>query len=127
MEKPVEEVLPMEELPFWQQPVLLNYGKQLLGILFVLLLVFGVLRPVMRSLTDNSKQLREMEAQRALSEMSATPEGGVSDETVTLSGGDNRLLAGPNQNFGQQVDAVKGLVEEDPERVAQVVQKWVDS
>ncbi len=53
--------------------------------------------------------------------------GELSDETVTLSGGDNLLLSGPDEGYQQQLNAVKGLIAEDPNRVAQVVKKWVGS
>ncbi len=127
MIKEVVEEAPFEEPPIWMQPEALNYAKQILGGLFVLLLVFGVLRPVMRGLTDTARDMREMEAQRALGELSGDLGADLVDETVTLSGGDSLLLTGPNQNYEQQVNAIKGLVAEDPGRVAQVVKKWVVS
>ena len=114
-----------EEPPIWQQPDFVNYAKQAIGGLFILVLVFGVLRPVMRSLTDSAKEVREMEAQQALESMGGELGGDLSDETVTLSGGDSILLTGPNGGYEQQLNAVKGLIAEDPGRVAQVVKKWV--
>ena len=124
-ELPVE--IPVEETPIYQQPWVQNILKQLAGFLIVAFLIFGVLRPVMKSLTDSAKDIREVEAQRALGDLSGDLGGELADETVTLSGGDSMLLAGPNQEFEQQVNAVKGLVAEDPGRVAQVVKKWVAS
>ena len=113
------------EPAIWQQPEFVNYAKQAIGGLFVLVMVFGVLRPVMRSLTDSAKQVREMEAQQALESMGDELGGDLSDETVTLSGGDSILLPGPDEGYEQQLNAVKGLIAEDPGRVAQVVKKWV--
>jgi flagellar M-ring protein FliF len=124
MVKPAEVPVIAEETPFWQQPEMFNYAKQLLGILFALLIVFVVLLPAMRRLTDSSKDMRELEAQRALGELSGELDTGAAD-TVTLSGGDSMLLAGPAESYDQQVNAIKGLVAEDPARVAQVVKKWV--
>ena len=123
--KEVVEQLPIEETPIWQEPWVLGIAKQVFGGLFVLFIVFGLLRPVMRSLTDNAQDIREMEAQRTLGELSGDLGGEFGDETVTLSGGENLMLAGPNESFDQQVNAVKGLVAEDAGRVAQVVKKWV--
>ena len=117
-------VEPNVELPIWQHPAIATYGKPAMGVLLFLLLVFGVLRPFMRSLADNSRAMREQEAQRALGEMAGL-DAGLGDETVTLSGGDSLLLSGPNENQAAQITAVKGLVAEDPGRVAQVVKKWI--
>lgn len=124
---PEEAVEMVVERPVWQQPEMINLAKKVLGGLFVLFIIFGVLRPVMRNLTDTSKEMRELEAQEALNDLSADLGGDLADETVTLSGGDSMLLTGPGQNYEQQVNAVKGLIAEDPGRVAQVVKRWVNS
>lgn len=125
--EPEDLSVPMEALPFWQQDDMLSLIKKALGGLFVLFVIFGVLRPVMKNLTDNSRELRELEAQEALNDLSADLGGDLADETVTLSGGDSMLLTGPGQNYEQQINAVKGLIAEDPGRVAQVVKRWVNS
>ncbi len=117
----------IEEPPIWEQPAVMGYARMIGGFLVIILLLFGVLRPVMRGLTDNARELREIEAQRALGELSGDLGGELGDETVTLSGGDSLLLSGPNENYTQQLDAVKGLIAEDPGRVAQVVKQWVAS
>lgn len=125
--KPALEEIPIEETPIYMQPWVQSLAKQLAGILFALFVVFGVLRPVMKSLTSSAREVRELEAQRALGDLSGDLGEDLSDETVTLSGGDSMLLAGPNQDYEQKVTAIKGLVAEDPGRVAQVVKKWVAS
>lgn len=125
--KEVIEEMPVEELPIWQQPMMEKYIKYAGAFLLVVLLLLFVLRPAFRNLTDSAKDMREIEAQRALGELSGDLGADLVDETVTLSGGDSLLLAGPNENFEQQVNAVKGLIAEDPGRVAQVVKKWVVS
>lgn len=119
------EPMPVVEPPIWEQPGIMGYVRMAGAFLILMILFFGVLRPVMRSLADNAKEMREMEAQRALGELSGDLGGDLSDETVTLSGGDSLLLTGPNEGYQQQLNAVKGLVAEDPNRVAQVVKKWV--
>ena len=124
---PEPEVELIEEVPLWQQPEILNLAKKILGGIFVMVIIFGVLRPVMRNLTDTSKEMRELEAQEALNDLSADLGADLADETVTLSGGDSMLLTGPGQGYEQQLNAVKGLIAEDPGRVAQVVKQWVNS
>ncbi len=90
---------PVVELPLWEQPLIMGYARMGGAFLVVMVLFFGVLRPVMRSLTDTSKNMREMEAQRALGELSGDLGGDLGSETVTLSGGDSLMLAGPNENY----------------------------
>jgi flagellar M-ring protein FliF len=79
----------------------------------------------MRSLTDSAREVREIEAQQALGELSGDLSGDLGDETVTLSGGDTLMLPGADGQHEQNMNAIKGLVAEDPGRVANVVKKWV--
>ena len=107
----------------------MKYGKHLAGVLIVLILVFGLLRPVFKSLARNGGNIAEQEEARQLAALEAAGLGGlegVSDETVTLSGGSALLLGGPEQGYEQQLNAIKGLIADDPGRVAQVVKKWVN-
>jgi flagellar M-ring protein FliF len=115
----------IEELPLWQQPWVMNYVKQGLGGLFVIILVFAVLRPVMSSLTQVARETRQMEVHTTLGDM-----GGIAGEgggQVSFGGGGGMLLPGPDESQEQQITAVKGLIAEDPGRVAQVVRRWVNS
>lgn len=122
-EEMVEEPLP--ETPIWEQPAIQRYMRWAGALIVVIVLVFGLLRPIMKSLTDSAKEARELEAQRALGELSGDLGGDLGDETITLSGGDGLMLPGPDENYEQQVNAIKGLIAEDPGRVAQVVKSWV--
>lgn len=125
---PRDDLAPVtiEEPPWWEQPAVMGYTRMGIVALVLVALIFGMSR-VMRSLADNAKELREMEAQRALGQLSGDLGGDLSDETVTLSGGDSLMLGGPDDHYDQQLNAVKGLIAEDPGRVAQVVKKWVSS
>jgi flagellar M-ring protein FliF len=56
----------------------------------------------------------------------AAPMGAMGNETVTLSGAQNTMmLPGAENSYDQQLTAIKGMIAEDPGRVAQVVKKWV--
>jgi flagellar M-ring protein FliF len=116
-----------EEAPWWETWILPNI-KYLSGVLIVLLLVFGLLLPVFRSLTRSGQQLTEQEEARQLAALEAAGLGydGMSDETVTLTGGSALMLPGPEQGYEQQLNAIKGLIADDPGRVAQVVKKWIN-
>ena len=47
---------PVDGLPLWQQPWLLQLAKQIVGAALVLIVAFLVLRPLMKSLTKTSKR-----------------------------------------------------------------------
>ncbi|MEX2334922.1 MAG: flagellar basal body M-ring protein FliF, partial [Pseudohongiella sp.] len=51
----------------------------------------------------------------------------MKEDSVTLSGGDDILLAGPAESYERQLGAIKGLVAEDPARAAQVVKNWISN
>lgn len=123
--------VPETELPTtpWWQTWLLGNIKPIAGVIIVLALIFGLLLPVFRSLARNGGSIAEQEEARQLAALEAAGLGGmegVSDETVTLSGGSALLLGGPEQGYEQQLNAIKGLIADDPGRVAQVVKKWVN-
>ena len=125
----VETVEPdVPATPWWKEWLYAN-AKTLAGALIVLALIFGLLRPVVGSIARNGGSLAEQEEARQLAALEAAGLGGmegVSDETVTLSGGSALLLGGPEQGYEQQLNAIKGLIADDPGRVAQVVKKWVN-
>ncbi|MDX9874483.1 MAG: flagellar basal-body MS-ring/collar protein FliF [Spongiibacteraceae bacterium] len=115
-------------IPFWQQPWVMDYARQALGILFILVLVFGVLRPVMKSLSQASRASSETGLTADLGE-EALADGlnPLGDERVTLTGSDSFMLPSPESSYEQQINAIKGMIAEDPGRVAQVVKQWVAS
>src|SRR3546814_3216774 len=43
------------DIPFYSQPWFWDVVKQVLGVLFILILVFGVLRPVLNNITGGGK------------------------------------------------------------------------
>jgi flagellar M-ring protein FliF len=118
----------VEETSFWQESWFWDLMKQLMAGLFVLLLILGVLRPILRSLADAGKG-REVATLGPAGEISADLEGlegaGVADDKVTLGGSDRGILPTPNESFDYQLNAIRSMVAEDPEKVAQAVRQWV--
>ena len=115
-------------IPWWEQWIM-PHIKSIASVIIILALIFGLLRPVFKSLARNGGSIAEQEEARQLAALEAAGLGGmegVSDETVTLSGGSALLLGGPEQGYEQQLNAIKGLIADDPGRVAQVVKKWVN-
>ncbi len=96
-----------ETVPFYSQPWFKEGAKQVIGVVLVLLLIFFVIRPVMRSLTTVNVR--------------ATSAGGAIGELA----GDRVTLGGGSQSIEQQVAAARNLVGQDPQRAAAVVKDWV--
>jgi flagellar M-ring protein FliF len=123
-----EAVEPLPELPIWQQPWVFNVAKQALGGIFVLFLVFGVLRPMLTNLATQGKN--NIATQAALPAGEYVPASEVGDDRVTLSNQNaaTATLPGGSQANGQQLmDIASGIVTEDPKRAAQVLNTWVEA
>ncbi|MCP8898320.1 flagellar basal-body MS-ring/collar protein FliF [Gilvimarinus xylanilyticus] len=114
------------ERPWWQQEWLQPFVKPLVGFLLVLALIFGLLRPVLKTIAKSGADEAEDEESRQLEALEAAGLGGdVSADSVTLTGG-AMALPGPEEGYEQQLNAIKGLIAEDPGRVAQVVKSWIN-
>lgn len=109
------------EPDIWTQPWFWELVKQVLAGLFVLILIFGVIRPTIKSITNKGRE----ESDLLLDELEDA-EAGLDDDKVTLAGMDEYLLPGASESYERQLDALKGLIAEDPARVAQVVIQWVN-
>lgn len=118
----------LPEIPWWQEEWVLSYLKQGAGVLVILMLIFGLLRPVLKSLARTGGRISEEQEAQELAALEAAGLGGYgdgSDATVTLTGG-VLGLPGPDEGYEQQLNAIKGLVADDPGRVAQVVKAWIN-
>ena len=116
------EVATIPEEPIWKQPWIKDLGKQVVGVIGVLLLVFGVLRPVMRQLA---------EAASAPPKRYLVAEGGVAmeegDENLTDEEKERKQKARKllSDDIDSNLSTVRQMVNQDPRRVAQVVKNWV--
>lgn len=122
------ELEPLPAIPFWEQPWFWDVAKQILGILFVLVLVFAVLRPALKNLTVAGKGGSDGYPALAGGGYDGM-DGALRDDQVSLSGPSSNpvLLPPPGAGYEQQLNAIKGLLAEDPGRVAQVVKEWINA
>lgn len=109
------------EPDFWTQPWFWELVKQVLAGLFVLVLIFGVIRPTIKSIANKGREDSDV-----LLDDLEDAEAGLDDDKVTLAGMDEYLLPGASESYERQLDALKGLIAEDPARVAQLVIQWIN-
>jgi flagellar M-ring protein FliF len=105
------KVKPIPEAPLWEQPWVLSLAKQLLGGLAVLVIAFGILRPMLNKLATQGKPVL------------ASGQGGQ------LALGEDQLALG-NQapiDINQLKELAGSIAREDPKRVAKVMNTWVSS
>lgn len=117
----------IETIPFYAEPWFWDIAKQVLAGLFVLILVFGFLRPAVRNLMSRGESDQQQSAEDAALADLDVDEDMIADDKVTLSSADEYNLPGPSESFERQLDALRGLIAEDPGRVALVLKRWVMS
>lgn len=119
------------EPAFYKEPWFWDIMKQALGVLFILVLVFGVLRPVLTNITGGGKGKAgdaELGAAGALGGVAALGmDSELANDRVSLGGPQSILLPSPTEGYDAQLNAIKSLVAEDPGRVAQVVKEWINA
>ncbi|MBE8600351.1 hypothetical protein ALP39_02824 [Pseudomonas marginalis pv. marginalis] len=117
------------EAAFYTQPWFWDIVKQVLGVLFILVLVFGVLRPVLNNITGNgkNKQLAAFGGSDVELGGMGGLDGELGNDRVSLGGPQSILLPSPSEGYDAQLNAIKSLVAEDPGRVAQVVKEWINA
>ncbi|MGV6393888.1 flagellar basal-body MS-ring/collar protein FliF [Pseudomonas caspiana] len=114
------------EIPFYSQPWFWDIVKQAVGIIFILILVFGVLRPVLNNITNGkSKELAGFDD--GTGGFGGMGGDELSNDRVSLGGPQSILLPSPTEGYDAQLNAIKSLVAEDPGRVAQVVKEWINT
>ncbi len=112
---PPPELAPEAEPSMLDQPWLWDAGKQLLGIVAVILIIFVVLKPVLKALAEK---------------------GAASDDDLPAAvGTDGALPAIANQQmpmlpgvtYDQQLEVVKSVAKQEPHRVANIMKGWVEN
>jgi flagellar M-ring protein FliF len=122
---PLPEPEPIPELSLMEQPWIWDVAKQAAGAFGLLIVVFGVLKPVMRSLAEKGQQSAQQQAALAAAAAGGGDVNAEGQDQLSLSGGAPQLAAPQANSYEQTLETAKGVVNEDPKRVAQVVKNWV--
>ena len=122
-----EEVEPLPEPPIWEQAWVWTLAKQVAGALGVLLVIFGVLRPMLSNLARQGERVEKLAMAAALPEGQAGVEGGAA-QLPDGTAANPALTHQGGQAAGQDLkEMATSLAKEDPQRVAQVMNTWVAS
>ncbi len=114
----------IEDIPFWEEAWFWELMRPVLGGLFILILIFFVVRPALGTLMRQGEEDEEDDSGLDALDID---ESAISDDKVTLSMSDDYLLPGPSESFDKQLEALRGLIAEDPGRVSVVLKKWIMS
>ncbi|KZN12935.1 flagellar basal-body MS-ring/collar protein FliF [Marinomonas sp. TW1] len=113
---------PVIEPPFYKQTWFLNLLQPTLVGVFVLILLLIVVRPILKTLSEQNKIAVAEDTEAAIFS-DETDE--ISDDQVSLVSAEDILVPGSPEKIDRQLNAIRGLIAEEPERVAQVVKQWV--
>lgn len=101
--------------PLWENPMLRDIARAVLGIVAVLALLFGVLRPALR-------QVLGPKPERSIT---VTDENDYGDGEGDAAGAPRATIALPSSNYEDQLRMARTAATTDSKRVAQVVKDWV--
>jgi flagellar M-ring protein FliF len=119
-----EETVEFEEPAFWEQPWFWDLMKQVLAGLVILILVLGLLRPTLKALSGGGRSGQRGGDDDEYGSLDGIEGGGALRDA--MSSQDDLLLPGATDGYDRHLNALKGLIAEDPARVSQVLRQWVN-
>ncbi len=125
-----EEVPP--PLPFWEQPWFWTLMKPALTALLILLIVFAVIRPIIKGLIGRAEDKDRVEAEAAaaaaaeLRQAELAGQEGGDTAALGLATADDLLMLESPESYEKRLDFVQKLIDQDSARVAQVLKTWLN-
>jgi flagellar M-ring protein FliF len=136
-----EELEALPEISVWEQGWFLDLMKQVAAVLAVLFLLFGVLRPTMRSLSGREKEDKKVDAlaeEQANAEATGVVSYNYNQEGVPVATPalqqvqpelpthmEDLLLIDVPHGYERRLEYLQRVVDNDPKLVAQVIKRWV--
>lgn len=134
-----EAIGDIEGPPIWEQAWFASTLKQVAAGIGVLILIFGVLKPILKDLANKGTSLTVAipnQAQAALNENGEPVHSNTASHQAAIGAGGvpgingpggNVLLPAGNSTYETHLAQARAMVGEDPKVVAQVVRNWVSS
>jgi flagellar M-ring protein FliF len=139
-----EELEALPEEPVWEQGWFLDLMKQAAAVLAVLFLLFGVLRPTMRSLSGREKEEKKADDLAEEQTMTSATGGDVvsynyNQESIPVATPalqqqaqaelpthmDDLLLVDMPHGYEKRLEYLQRIVDNEPKLVAQIIKRWV--
>ena len=120
-----EAIEPIPGPPIWAQPWVASAARQIGGAVVALLVLFGLIRPAIRSLNRpaSNRLLQNVTAEFASDVPGEIPQLPSAEAPSTQS--INQALR-TDGGLSNDMDQIKGLVGNDPRLATQVVRKWLE-
>ena len=120
-----EVIEPIPGPPIWAQPWVASAARQIGGAVVALLVLFGLIRPAIRSLNRpaSNRLLQNVTAEFASDSPGEIPQLPSAEAPSTQS--INQALR-TDGGLSNDMDQIKGLVGNDPRLATQVVRKWLE-
>ncbi|MEE4283676.1 MAG: flagellar basal-body MS-ring/collar protein FliF, partial [Pseudomonadales bacterium] len=110
------------DTPIWAESWFVELIKQVLGGIAIIIVIFGLLRPLFKNLSQAGEMVREQQS-LAIADMTQIREAALSEAVPGLP---SPINLGGDETSAQKMETVRNLIGEDPNRVAQVVKHWVN-
>jgi flagellar M-ring protein FliF len=127
-----EEVEPPP--PLWEQPWFWSLLKLVLAALMIILIIFAVVRPIIKGLVgkgeDKIKEETEIAAARVAAELrqaELAQEQAAGGKLAGLIQADDLLMLESPQSYEKRLEFAQQLIDQDSARVAQVLKKWLNA
>jgi len=106
---------PLPETPIYKEAWVWDIAKQVLGGLAVLLMIFGILKPVMKNLAiaPPVKKFISVNGEE------------LDEDQLSLSGGENKKRLAKVASYEENLQLAQSLAAQEPKRVVQVVKNWM--
>ncbi|KTC79351.1 flagellar basal-body MS-ring/collar protein FliF [Legionella cherrii] len=105
-----DPIAAIPEERFWQKEIFWSIVKQAAAAVFVLALIFGVLRPMLKTLASNRNVVSVASDEQPIGDLTY-------DGTISIKDAND---------YESQLNLLRQVVDKEPKRVAQVVKNWVD-
>ena len=119
----------LPEIPLLEQAWVLDAAKQAVGAIFVLILVFVVLKPTIQKLLEKPTVAGLSDGSQVAVMASGGAQGGVAqsggDTPLGLESDEELMLLEAPKSYEQRLEMAQKIAGEDPKRVAQVMKTWI--